>query len=160
MPGRDTPITRLSHTIRAPRSAVYQALLDARAVQRWMVPDDMTSEVHEFTPHEGGGLRISLTYEDQERPGKSMAHTDTYHGRFVRLVPDTEVVQVVEFETDDPSMQGEMTITYRLSDADGGGTLVEGRHENLPPGLSPEDNALGWRIAIAKLAALVENEVR
>ena len=130
-----SPVSRTRSGRRA--AAVYQALLDARAVQRWMVPDDMTSEVHEFAPHEGGRLRISLTYEDQERPGKSMAHTDTYHGRFVRLVPDTEVVQVVEFETDDPSMRGEMTITYRLSDADGGGTLVEGRHENLPPGLSP-----------------------
>jgi hypothetical protein len=35
----------------------------------------------------------------------------------VRLVPDTEVVQTVEFETDDPAMQGEMTITYTLADA-------------------------------------------
>jgi hypothetical protein len=31
------------------------------------------------------------------------ADRDTFHGRFVRLVPDTEVVQVVEFETDDPA---------------------------------------------------------
>ena len=45
------------------------------------------------------------------------AQTDTFHGRFVRLVPDAEVVQEVEFETDDPAMQGAMTITYSLSDA-------------------------------------------
>jgi len=31
-------------------------------------------------------------------------------------------------------------------------------HENLPPGLSPADNELGWTMSIAKLAALVEHE--
>ena len=46
--------TRLSRHIRAPRSAVYRALLDADAVQRWMVPDGMTSEVHAFDAREGG----------------------------------------------------------------------------------------------------------
>jgi uncharacterized protein YndB with AHSA1/START domain len=47
-------------------------------------------------------------------------HIDTYHGRFVKLVPDEEVVEVVEFETADPAMQGEMTITISLADAEGG----------------------------------------
>ena len=73
----------------------------------------------------------------------------------MRLVPDTEVVEVVEFETDDPTMQGEMTITYRLDDADDG-TIVTGRHENLPPGVSPADNELGWSMSMDKLAALLE----
>lgn len=152
------PTTRLSRVVRAPRSAVYRALLDASAVQRWMVPDGMTSEIHSFDPREGGEFRVSLTYDDAARSGKTAAHKDTFHGRFVRLVPDEEVVQVVEFETDDPSMRGEMTITYRLSDS-GVGTEIVGLHEDLPPGLSPEDNELGWRISIGKLAALVENHV-
>lgn len=157
VPDRNNATTRLSHVVRAPRSAVYRALLDAHAVQQWMVPDGMTSEVHSFDPREGGEFRISLTYRDGMGTGKTTEQTDTYHGRFVKLVPDTEVVQVVEFETDDPSMQGEMTITYRLGDADGG-TRVVGLHEDLPPGLPPEDNELGWRISIGKLAALVESE--
>jgi hypothetical protein len=29
-------------------------------------------------------------------------------------------------------------------------------HEGLPPGLSSADNEVGWREALAKLAALVE----
>jgi uncharacterized protein YndB with AHSA1/START domain len=146
---------RLTHVIHAPRSAVYRAILDPAAVQQWMVPDGMTSEVHTFEPTEGGAVRISLTYDDASRTGKSVENTDTYHGRFLRLVPDTEVVQAVEFETDDPAMQGTMTITYRLREVDGG-TEVEGIHEDLPRGISPADNELGWRISIAKLAALVE----
>jgi uncharacterized protein YndB with AHSA1/START domain len=121
-----------------------------------MVPDGMTSDVHSFDAREGGEFRISLNYDLPTGTGKTTARTDSYHGRFVRLVPETEVVQVVEFETDDPAMTGEMTITYRLADVEGGTELV-GVHENVPPGVSPEDNELGWRISTDKLAALVEN---
>jgi uncharacterized protein YndB with AHSA1/START domain len=53
--------TRISRHVNAPRAAVYCALLDARAVQTWMVPAGMTSHVHAFEPREGGAFRISLT---------------------------------------------------------------------------------------------------
>ena len=147
--------TRVTRHINAPRAAVYRALLDAAAVRIWMVPDGMTSDVHEFDAREGGSFLISLTYEAPTDAGKTSARTDTFHGRFVKLVPDRQVVQAVEFESADPAMQGEMIITYTLTDADGG-TTVEGRHENLPPGVPPADNELGWSMSLAKLAALVE----
>jgi uncharacterized protein YndB with AHSA1/START domain len=149
--------TRLTRRIRAPRAEVYRALLDAEAVQRWMVPDGMTSEVHAFDAREGGEFRITLTYDVPTTAGKTSAQTDSFHGRFQRLVPDSEVEQVVEFDTDDPSMSGEMTITYRLEDVEGG-TELTGVHENLPPGVSAADNELGWSISIGKLAALVEGK--
>jgi uncharacterized protein YndB with AHSA1/START domain len=148
--------TRLTKHIQAPRSRVYQALLDAATVQRWQVPDSMTSHVHAFDAREGGEFRVSLTYNAPTGTGKTTAHTDTYHGRFTRLVPDTEVVQVVEFETADPALGGEMTVTYTLADAGDGGTLLTGTHENLPSGVRPEDNELGWCQSIGKLARLVE----
>jgi uncharacterized protein YndB with AHSA1/START domain len=147
--------TRISRHVNAPRALVYRALLDARAVATWKVPTGMTSHVHEFDPREGGSFRLSLTYDAPTGTGKTTAHTDTYHGRFVKLVPDEQVVEVVEFETTDPAMQGEMTITTTLADADGG-TEVTAVHEGLPRGLSPADNETGWRMSLAKLAALVE----
>ncbi len=49
-----------------------------------------------------------------------------------------------------------MTITYRLADAGLGSGLV-GLHESLPPGLATNDNEVGWRMCIEKLATLVEN---
>ncbi len=49
-----------------------------------------------------------------------------------------------------------MTITYLLDDADDGTNLI-GLHENLPPGVSPADNELGWSMSIDKLAQLVES---
>jgi uncharacterized protein YndB with AHSA1/START domain len=148
--------TRLSRHIRAPRGRVYEALTDADAVQQWMVPDSMTSHVHSFDAREGGTFRVSLTYDAPTDTGKTRAQTDTYHGRFVRLVPGAEVVQVVEFETADPALQGEMTITFTLAEAADGGTDVTGVHENLPPGVPPEDNELGWSMSLSKLAHLVE----
>ena len=149
--------TRVTRHIRAPRSRVYRALLDPAAVRQWMVPDQMTSRIHSFEPRTGGTFRISLTYDRPTSAGKTTAQTDTFHGRFVELVPDSKVVQAVEFDSDDPSMASEMTITHTLLDADGGTDLV-GVHENLPPGVPPADNELGWRMSIDKLAALVELE--
>lgn len=149
-------MTEVERRIGARPADVYRALLDADAVRQWMVPDGMTSEIHHFEAVEGGRFRISLTYDDPTGTGKTTSHTDTFHGRFVRLVPDTEVVQVVEFESDDPSMQGEMTITYALADDGAGGTLVTGTHAGLPPGVPPDQNELGWRMSLDKLAALVE----
>jgi uncharacterized protein YndB with AHSA1/START domain len=137
------------------RPVVYRALLDAGAIAVWMVPDGMTSHVHAFDAREGGSFRISLTYREPTQTGKSSAHTDTYHGRFVKLVPDEGVVEVMEFETADPGMRGEMTVTFTLTDADGG-TDIHAIHEDLPPGLSAVDNEAGWRMSLDKLAAFVE----
>jgi uncharacterized protein YndB with AHSA1/START domain len=147
--------TRISRRVKAPRASVYRALLDARAVATWMVPSGMTSHVHAFDPREGGSFRISLTYEAPTGTGKTTAQTDTYHGHFVQLVPNEQVVEVVEFETTDPALRGEMTITITLVDTDDG-TEILAVHEGLPPGLSPADNETGWRSSLEKLAALVE----
>jgi uncharacterized protein YndB with AHSA1/START domain len=104
--------TRINQQINAPRAIVYRALLDARAVGKWKVPDGMTCHVHAFDAREGCSIRISLTYNTPTGTGKTTAHTDyTYHGRFVKLVPDEQVIEVDEFETTDPMMRGEITIT-------------------------------------------------
>jgi uncharacterized protein YndB with AHSA1/START domain len=148
--------TRISRRINAPRGSVYRALTDARAIATWKVPTGMTSHVHAFDAREGGTFRVSLTYDMPTGTGKTTAQTDTYHGRFMKLVPNEEVVEVVEFETTEPTLRGEMTITITLADADGGTDLVA-VHDRLPPGLSAADNEAGWRSSLAKLAAFVED---
>jgi uncharacterized protein YndB with AHSA1/START domain len=149
--------TRVHRRIDAPRAAVFRLLLDPDAIARWKVPDGMTARIHEFAPREGGTLRVSLTYDAPTGTGKTAAHTDSYHGRFVRIVPDEMVVEEDEFETADASLQGAMTSTITLADAPGGGTDVVGLHEGLPPGVRLEDNEVGWRMALEKLAALAES---
>ncbi len=152
--------TRLTQHVNAPPADVYRALIDAEAVGTWMVPNGMTSQVHEFEAREGGSFRISLTYDTPNGTGKTTAHTDTYHGRFVSLVPDEQVIEVMEFETADPSLRGEMTVTFMLKQAEGSGTDVLAIHENVPPGISPADNETGWRMSLEKLARLVEGRAR
>lgn len=147
--------TRLQYHIKAPRAQVYRALIDPQAIATWMVPDGMTSQVHTFEAWEGGNFRISLTYVDPTTTGKSSEQTDTYHGHFVNLVPDEQVIEVMEFETADPTMQGEMIVTFTLTDVDEGTALLA-VHDQVPPGIAPADNELGWRMSLDKLAALVE----
>lgn len=149
--------TRISRHVKAPRQRVYRALLDADAVAAWKVPTGMASHVHEFDAREGGAFRVSLTYDAPTGTGKTTAHTDTYHGRFVKLVPDEQVVETIEFETANPALRGEMTITTTLTDAADGGTDIHAVHDGLPPGVPPADNEAGWRSSLAKLAALLES---
>jgi uncharacterized protein YndB with AHSA1/START domain len=126
--------TRVSRHINAPRASVYRALVDAHAIPKWMVPTGMTGHVHAFEARPGGAIRFSLAYDAPTGAGKTTAQVDTYHGRFLRVVPNERVVEVVEFETADPALQGEMTITITLADVDGG-TDVVAVHDGLPPGL-------------------------
>lgn len=148
-------VTRLVRRLKASRATVYRALVDARAVAAWMVPEGMTSQVHEFEARPGGRFRVSLSYDESSRQGKTSAHTDTYHGRFLELVPDRRVVQVLEFETADTAMQGEMVMRFDLRDTSDGVELTA-VHEGVPEGVSPADNELGWNMSLDKLARLVE----
>ena len=148
--------TTVSGHVRAPRSVVYRLLLDPQAVAQWRVPEGMTSQVHTFEAHEGGTFRVSLTYDAPDRTGKSQAQTDTYHGRFVTLVPDELMVEELEFETGDPELRGTMTMRTTLTDV-AGGTDVEVVHEGLPDKIPAADNELGTSMALAKLARLAES---
>jgi uncharacterized protein YndB with AHSA1/START domain len=151
--------TRVAQHVNASRPAVYRALLDADAIARWRVPAGMSSHVHEFDAREGGSFRVSLTYDTPDGTGKSASHTDTYHGHFVKLVPNERVVEVFEFETADPVLAGALTMTTTLTDADGGtDVLVE--HEGIPEAVSPADNETGTRMALEKLGQLVEAQGR
>ncbi|MEU4468061.1 SRPBCC domain-containing protein [Streptomyces sp. NPDC024017] len=148
--------SRVSGHVDAPRAAVYRALVSAEAIARWRVPTGMRAEVHEFDAREGGGFRVSLTYEAPDASGKSAAHTDTYRGHFARLVPDEQVVEVLEFEAVDPALRGAMTLTTTLTDAEGGGTDVLMVHEGIPDAVPAADNETGTRMALENLARLVE----
>jgi len=147
----------VSKFIKASRHKVYQAFLDPDAVASWLAPGTMRSTIHTFDPREGGQFRISLTYQNPEdsQQGKTTGNVDTYHGRFVQLNPDTLIAEAIEFETEDPKFAGEMLMTAGLADANGG-TEVSLQYENVPAGIRPEDNELGSRQSLEKLAKMIE----
>jgi uncharacterized protein YndB with AHSA1/START domain len=148
-------VMSVARQIDASPSDVYRTLIDGAAVSRWRAPDGMTATVHSFDPREGGTLRISLSYEDESRTGKTTGNVDTYHGYFRELVPDRRVVEVIEFETSDPDLRSEITITTSLEGV-GGQTKVVVNFDGLPDGVSHEDNATGTAMSLLNLARLVE----
>jgi uncharacterized protein YndB with AHSA1/START domain len=153
--------TKVSQLIKAPREVIYQAFLDADAVASWLSPDGMKGHVDVLEPHVGGKLRMSLTYLDQkDRPqGKTSDDVDTSEGTFVELIPNEKIVQVFEFESDQPEFAGEMRITWSLVDAKvDGETEVTVLMEDIPEGIRLEDNELGSRQSLQKLAAYVERD--
>jgi uncharacterized protein YndB with AHSA1/START domain len=149
--------TQVSRIIEAPRAAIYRACLDPDALAWWRVPDNMKGEMHVFDAREGGTFRMSLTYLDPEQSpgGKTSEATDTFQGRFVELVPDGKIVEVIQFESPDPRFAGEMRMTTSLADADGG-TEIAVLCEDIPSGVRLQDNEAGTAQALQKLAALVE----
>jgi uncharacterized protein YndB with AHSA1/START domain len=112
--------------------------------------------VHRFEPRAGGQILMSLRYRDPKASsGKSAADTDTFRGRFTELIPHEKVVWIVEFESFDPAFAGEMTMITTFADTPGG-TEIAIICENIPKGISPEDNAMGCRSSLQNLAALLE----
>lgn len=147
--------TRAKVHINAPKEKVFRAFIDPEAVKKWRFPEGMAITVHEFDGRQGGYFRISLTYTTGEGKGKTTADTDTYHGRFLRLVPNEQIVEVDEFEADDPALAGRMMITVTLTDH-AGGTDVLAVHKGVPKGVSPDANETAWRTALKKLADYLE----
>lgn len=145
-----------SRVIAASPRVIYRAFVDPDAWLQWLPPKGMTGRIYEFDARPGGTYRMALTYRGQDRPntGKSSDDTDMVLGRFVELIPDERVVQLVTFESDDPAFSGEMRMTWRLAPV-AGGTEVSIACENVPEGIRAEDHDTGMRSTLEKLAEFV-----
>ncbi len=150
---------RASRHIDAPPATIYRAFIDPEALVSWLPPAGMTGHIKLFEPRPGGRYRMTLTYDapDHSTSGKSSEHADTVEGEFVRLVPDSEVVQRFAFESDDPAFAGVMTMTWKLAPTPDGAE-VSIVCENVPEGISAEDHATGLASSLANLAAYCEGQ--
>ncbi len=144
-----------SRIIKASPEAVYRALVEADAVASWRPPQGMPAEILAFDPREGGTYRMAFIYEDAGSHGKSRDSADVFEGRFVELVPDRRVVEVVEFESDDPAFAGVMQIVTTLEPV-AGGTQVTVSCEDVPPGIGEDDHQKGIASSLENLAAFTE----
>ena len=149
--------TKNTKFIRASQEAVYRAFTDPAALAQWRAPGDMTGEVHRFDLRAGGGYQMSLYYpsSDTTSQGKTADREDRYTARFVELAPPRRIVEAITFDSDDPAFSGEMVMEVTLEAGDGG-TTVTIEFKNIPPGIRPEDNEAGTRLALEKLARYVE----
>lgn len=146
-----------SRVIHASPEEIYRAHMDPQALACWLPPEGMSGRVEQFEPRVGGTYRMVLTYEQPSHStsGKTTEHSDSVQGRFVELVPDRLIAQVVTFDSDDAAFAGEMTITWTFMPVPEG-TRVEVRCENVPRGIRPEDHAAGLASSLANLAKFCE----
>ena len=135
---------------------VYAAFVDPEALTTWLPPAGMTARFERFDPRPGGSFRLVLTYVDASgSPGKATPGSDIVEARYVELVPGVRVVQEVDFESDDPSFAGTMTMTWAVTVVEGG-TRVDLVADRVPEGISAEDHAEGLAASLANLASFVE----
>lgn len=140
--------------IGASPDTIYRAFLDADSLMSWLPPNNMTGRVLELEPREGGRYRFELRY-NESGAGKSSEQTDISKGRFLEMVDGRRIKQSVEFESDDPSFAGEMTMTWTF-EAASGGTKVTVTAENVPSGIRKEDHDVGLASSLENLATFVE----
>jgi uncharacterized protein YndB with AHSA1/START domain len=141
-----------SRVIEASLARVFAALVDAKALTQWLPPSGMTGHFEHFEARAGGSYRLILKYTDAPvSGGKTTRDSDVVEARFIEITPDDRVVQAVDFASDDPSFAGTMTMTWSVR-AVHGGTRVDMRADDVPPGISAEDHAAGMSSSLANLA--------
>jgi uncharacterized protein YndB with AHSA1/START domain len=147
---------RASRIVAAPLQRAFAALVDPAALSVWLPPNGMSGSFERFDARPGGSYRLVLTYADAATAaGKATNDTDIVEARFIEIVPDVRVVQVIDFVSDDPAYAGTMTMTWEVEAAEAG-TRVEIRADNVPSGISAEDHAAGLASSLANLAAFLE----
>jgi len=145
--------------IAAPREQVYAALVSPEALKVWLPPSGMTGSFERFDARPGGSYRLVLTYADPfASRGKATADTDIVESRFIDLVPGVRVVQAVDFASDDPAYAGTMTMTWEVTEVDGG-TRVDIIADNVPDGVGADDHAAGLASSLVNLADYLEGYV-
>ena len=159
--GTDAPTTDTSTTggrsmtasrvIDATPERVYEAFLDPDQLAQWLPPTGFSAEVHHLEPEVGGTFRITFTGET----AAFAEYKSTFGGTYRELIPGKRIVHTDEFETDDPTMAGEMIVTITV-EAVPAGTEVTVRQEGIPEAIPPSDANEGWNDSLSKLAALVE----
>ena len=149
---------RAARVIGAPVARVFHALVDRTALETWLPPDGMTARFERFDPTPGGSYRLILTYVNRTTSaGKSSLDSDIVEVRYVDVVPDERVVQMVDFVSDDPAFAGTMTMTWTVRSVDGG-TRVEITADDVPDGISADDHAAGLASSLENLAGYVTQE--
>ena len=145
-----------SRVIMAEPQTIYQAFLNPKLLVSWLPPKGMSGHIDNFDPREGGTYNMTLTYEeDQRSSGKTSENTDVYQGKFLELVPDKRIVQLVIFDSESPDFTGEM-IQKWLLESIAEGTRVTIICENVPNGIRKEDHDLGLKSTLENLAIFVE----
>ena len=125
------------------------SLVDVDALAVWFARRDV-GVVRTIRLPSGGSYRMVVRYDDSTNArGKATTDSDVIETRVIAMVPGVRVVLAVDFVSDDPGHAGTMSMTWAI-------TRVEVTAENVPDGVSAEDQAVGLNSSRAKLARYLE----
>jgi len=139
-----------SALVSAPIDSVFAALVDGDARATWVPPSGMKGRVEHFDARAGGGYRMVLSYDDTSTRGKTEAHHDVVEARFGAIEPPSQVVELVDFVSDDPELAGTMTMTWTLA-AEGAGTRVTITATDVPDVIASSDHEVAFASTLANL---------
>ncbi|WP_022891428.1 SRPBCC domain-containing protein [Agromyces subbeticus] len=147
---------RASLLVHVPREDAFAALTSEVALLSWLPPKGMHGRFERFDLRTGGSYRLVLTYDDaSDSPGKSSPDSDVSEVRISRVDPGERIVQEVDFDSEDPAMQGTMQMEWQLRSIEEG-TIVEIVARNVPDGIRARDHAEGITSSLSNLAAYLE----
>ncbi|MGP9039918.1 SRPBCC domain-containing protein [Cytobacillus kochii] len=145
-----------SRVIMAKSRTIYEAFLHPKALVSWLPPKGMSGYVEDFEPREEGTYKMTLFHGgNQPSYGKTTENSDVYQGKFLELVPDKKIIQLVIFDSESPEFTGEMKQTW-LFEPLAKGTKVTIICENVPKGINKEDHDIGLQSTLENLALFVE----
>jgi uncharacterized protein YndB with AHSA1/START domain len=152
-------IDSASRVIKASPQTIFKAFVDPDALVSWLPPKDMKGHISEFDARDGGAYQMSLTYSGTEHStqGKTSENVDVVKGRFLEITPNERIVQLVEFDSENPVFAGQMIMTWTLA-AISDETTVTIVCENVPEGIRKEDHDIGLRSSLENLAVYIEGQ--
>ena len=149
MTSSDTNTIRLHRVLQAPPERVYRALLDAKAMVKWLPPHGFTGQVHHLDAKVGGTYGMSFTNFTTQK-------SHSFGGEYLELTPNERIRHTDKFE--DPNLPGEMQTTITLQQVSVG-TELSIVQEGVPAVIPAEACYLGWQESLTLLAKLVEAEI-
>jgi uncharacterized protein YndB with AHSA1/START domain len=124
-----------TYDIAAPRTDVFRALTDPAVLDTWWTTSS-TSD-----PRPGGAFVYTWEFDDASRNHvQSGDYTEVEDGRRVSYPW---------------AAGGETVVTFRLEDADGGGTRLELDHTGFPEGEIRDHHDQGWAGFLNNLASVM-----
>ena len=148
---------KAKRSIGAQSEEIYKAFTSASSLMKWLPPKGMSGRALIYEFRVGGRYRIELLHNEKEQgvSGKTTDRADVSEGRFIELVPGRSIKQSVNFESNDPTFAGEMTMTWSFEPVSQG-TDVTITADNVPPGIRKADHDAGLKSTLDNLAKFVE----
>lgn len=145
-------MVQVTQFVQAPPERVYAAFRDPQQLLAWLPPADMTAKMHRF---DDDGYEMSLYYNDPNGQGKTADNEDRVRVRIDRLDPPHRIEEAALFASPQEQFQGEMRMITTITPVPGGSEVTL-THQNLPPGLKPEDDEEGCLLSLQQLARFLK----